>query len=1428
MSTNDFEEILSRFELACKEGSVPPDLTSYLGQSDDLELLVELIHIDLDYRLRRSDQVRIEDYLSKYPILDRSDESVAKLAFAEYQLREHRGYRPSSEDLLSRFPEHRERITQMLASQGKGKDSNRGLDQETVDLSLEGGDQSRWLGPYKLLDLIGQGGMGSVYSAEQQRPIRRQVAIKVIKAGMDTLRVQQRFDAEKQALALMDHPNIARVLDAGVTPKGEPYFAMELVDGIPITRYCDDHQLTVEGRLELFSQVCSAIQHAHQKGVVHRDIKPSNVLVTMVEGVPRVKVIDFGLAKAIQAETLLTERSFQTEFGLVVGTFQYMSPEQASSDTSDIDTRSDVYSLGVLLYELLTGSTPIEKERLRTMAIDAVVRAIRQEEPARPSVRLGLLGDSAKGITTQRQIEFARLQQLLKGDLDWIVMKALEKERSRRYDSVSSLAQDVRRFRDNEEVSARPPSVGYRLAKTYRRHRAALLTMAGVGLLLLGATITSLAFAYQANVAANRALRAEEDAVAEAKKSAAMGLSVVETIKDVVFEYDPLLRNIAGASSARQKVLSKFLPRLDQLSQEFSSTSIDRGRSEYQVLMSLSETVQELGGMGSESVANLKPNQTTDSKTALDLQERLIEQALAIGVKLKEQFPEDSVLDQDQLKLQNELGYIVMFRGDLERAKQLFDQAQATALQLTAKEPESAQAKRDLSLVIERQGFLKEKKGRIEEALGLYNEQLELLRSIAKDADQDDPIHRDVSVALRSIGKLHLRQKAIAEARGLLEKSLEISRRRADKFPESRREQLDLINGLDDLASVCEAEGKVDRAVEYLNESTQSMEKLIDRNPENVDLQRRYAIILGHLGDMEFRRAGLENAEAAQRKALAIRERLATRDPDNAVIQRELNVSYSNLGDVLVKNGDLNEAETLFRKGIEVVERLKNGTGTQDADLMRSLSVANNKMGFLLLKKGQNTESLVWYQRGLAVIEELSNRNPGDARTQRDLEISLTRVGDLQQQLGETQEARGYYERSLKSSLARVASNPEDVEAIKDLIASRNRMASAFALSGEIPEAIAEYHAALDLQSQLEKKTGLPDLKLTRAKLLRGLGFTAMMRPDLKSARASFEESLVILNDLRNDKKLSPNDALLMKGVQEGIDGITQIEYALGDLEEILKQSARKRKESLLVRCVEMARHGRIAESQQAIDRLRSGGYFLTPDDLYELVRAYGLIARSIVKENINLPEVQKQQHQEALHTGIETLRQAIDLGFYNLPLLKMDKDLGQFSTDPEFKKLLEALSVRPGPDGSWDALMQQPAASQPHLLKGRLEMMAAQRRPSDLIQAAGKLEELSKLAESSEEKLDGFYEAFRGYAFAIKLTAGWKGQVDFQVPETLREPTGRDAEIQAVITSAHGALQAALALGFEDYERFGSDENLSVVRQLPEFQDVVSSLKTP
>jgi serine/threonine protein kinase len=501
MGTSDFEEILSSFELACQRGTVPPDLSEYLGPDADTSLLVELIHIDMDYRLRRSDEIRIEDYLLQYPILDRLNESIAELAFSEYQLREHRGYNPSSQELLSRFPEHREQISEMLASHRRGKlrDSKIGLDQETVDLSLEGVQQGRWLGPYRLLDLIGQGGMGSVYSAEQQRPIRRQVAIKVIKAGLDTKRVQQRFDAEKQALALMDHPNIARVLDAGVTPQGEPYFAMELVDGIPITRYCDDHQLTVEGRLELFSQVCSAIQHAHQKGVVHRDIKPSNVLVTMVEGVARVKVIDFGLAKAIQSETYLTEGSFHTEFGLVLGTFQYMSPEQASSDTSDIDTRSDVYSLGVLLYELLTGSTPIEKERLRTMAIDAVLGAIRHEEPVR---RLGLSGDSAKGITTPRQIEFARLQQLLKGDLDWIVMKALEKERSRRYDSVSALAQDVRRFRDNEEVSARPPSVGYRLAKTYRRHRAALLTMAGVGLLLLGATITSLTFAYQANVAA--------------------------------------------------------------------------------------------------------------------------------------------------------------------------------------------------------------------------------------------------------------------------------------------------------------------------------------------------------------------------------------------------------------------------------------------------------------------------------------------------------------------------------------------------------------------------------------------------------------------------------------------------------------------------------------------------------------------------------------------------------------------------------------------------------------------------------------------------------------------------------------------------------------------------------------------------------------
>jgi len=338
-------------------------------------------------------------------------------------------------------------------------------------------------GKYKLIELIGEGGMGAVFLAKQSEPVKRVVALKLIKAGMDSKQVIARFEAERQALALMDHANIARVLDAGTTSAGRPYFVMELVKGIPITKYCDEHRLTTRQRLELFIPVCLAIQHAHQKGIIHRDLKPSNVPVAHYDGRPVPKVIDFGVAKATGQP--LTDKTLVTGIGAILGTPEYMSPEQAEFNQLDIDTRSDIYSLGVLLYELLTGTTPLERKRVSESGILEALRIIREEEVPTLSNRLSTT-EELPAIAANRGLEPAKLTRLVRGELDWIVMKALEKDRNRRYETANGLARDVQRYLAGEAVHAVPPSVGYRLRKFARRNKRALVSAALVfGMLLV-------------------------------------------------------------------------------------------------------------------------------------------------------------------------------------------------------------------------------------------------------------------------------------------------------------------------------------------------------------------------------------------------------------------------------------------------------------------------------------------------------------------------------------------------------------------------------------------------------------------------------------------------------------------------------------------------------------------------------------------------------------------------------------------------------------------------------------------------------------------------------------------------------------------------------------------------------------------------------
>jgi WD40 repeat protein/serine/threonine protein kinase len=366
------------------------------------------------------------------------------------------------------------------------------------------------VGPYKLLEQIGEGGFGVVFLAEQTQPLRRKVALKVLKPGMDTRQVVARFEAERQALALMDHPHIAKVLDGGQTDSGRPYFVMDLVKGVPITDYCDQAQLTPRERLELFVHVCQAVQHAHQKGIIHRDIKPSNVLVTLQDGNPLVKVIDFGIAKALGQQ--LTDKTLFTGFAQLIGTPLYMSPEQAALSNVDVDTRSDVYSLGVLLYELLTGTTPFGKERLLESGYDEIRRIIREEEPPKPSTRISTLGRAATTVSTQRKSDPKRLSQLFRGELDWIVMKALEKDRNRRYESASAFAADVERYLHDQPVLACPPTLAYKLRKLARRNKRTLATAALLSVMLLVAVGALVASAVWAAIEANARVEVEAKA----------------------------------------------------------------------------------------------------------------------------------------------------------------------------------------------------------------------------------------------------------------------------------------------------------------------------------------------------------------------------------------------------------------------------------------------------------------------------------------------------------------------------------------------------------------------------------------------------------------------------------------------------------------------------------------------------------------------------------------------------------------------------------------------------------------------------------------------------------------------------------------------------------------------------------------------------
>jgi serine/threonine protein kinase len=518
----ELQKVVDEFEREWRTKGRPP-IDAYLDEVTadfHVDLLERLIPIDIAQRANASEAVLASDYAQ-------FGEAAARVAHACIQ--RHLGQEllndsvgdPGRQTVVERNPSETGREVTACAA--------------TPEV----------VGNYRLLQKLGEGGMGTVWMAEQQRPVRRRVALKLIKTGADNKQILARFDAEQQALAMMNHENIAKVFDAGVSDLGQPYFVMELVHGVPFHRYCDKNKLSIVERLNLFVPACRAIQHAHQKGIIHRDIKPSNVLVAIYDGKATAKVIDFGLAKALQHQSKLTDRSLFTEFGHVVGTLQYMSPEQAELVQFDIDTRTDIYSLGIMLYELLTGHTPIARDVLNQHSLLKVLELIRESETLTPSAHLnGLSVESQRAISDKRQIEPMKLQGMLRGDLDWIVMKSIEKDRRRRYETANDFAEDVVRFLNGDTVSARPPTMSYRVQKYVRKNKGLVASLCSIASLfiigLIGSIWFSLAMIDARRLADEKTLEAERNSesakrfaeVAIAEKTKAEGALIRSLISE--------------------------------------------------------------------------------------------------------------------------------------------------------------------------------------------------------------------------------------------------------------------------------------------------------------------------------------------------------------------------------------------------------------------------------------------------------------------------------------------------------------------------------------------------------------------------------------------------------------------------------------------------------------------------------------------------------------------------------------------------------------------------------------------------------------------------------------------------------------------------------------------------------------------------------
>lgn len=1133
-------------------------------------------------------------------------------------------------------PVLRKRIEKLLAAHlasdgtlGSHTEQTRGaLDRATLEVRPKDTVIGSVLGgKYKLIENIGHGGMGSVFMAQQTDPVKRLVAVKVIKSGMDSRAVLARFDAERQALAMMDHPNIAKVLDAGATEFGSPYFVMELVKGVPITKFCDDNKLTPRQRLELFLPVCEAIQHSHQKGIIHRDIKPTNVLVAMYDDRAVPKVIDFGVAKA--TEHSLTDLDLFTGFGALVGTPEYMSPEQAGFNNLDIDTRTDVYSLGVLLYELLSGHTPVDRKSLQKAAIYEILRIVRDVDAPLLSAKLSSI-DTLPSVAANRKTEPKKLATQFRGELDWVLHKALEKDRERRYSTATGLASDIQRYLSNEVVEARPPSKLYRFQKLIKRNQAQVLAASLVMMSLLAGIVGTTWGLIRAE---QRRVQAE---AAQAEEATQRGLAQANEAKALLAKEEEI-RQRAIAEAEKQQAIESRNRALDAL-RATTGEDVEKLIGEKKALSpnerAYLEAVAKRWQLFSTQEGNDQLSRAISGEGHLRVahlwdqlgrrEDALLEheQAEKIYRELAEEFPTVAEYVQGLATCCNNLGLVLDHLGRRVEAQAKLRDGLAINKKLTDDFPNQADYRLALAGNYHNIAIVSDELGNRAEALESYLQGLAIEEALVKEFP-DQPVYRSrLAVSRSNLGALLVSMGQHPQAQEHYDQALSLREKLVADFPTQTEHFVHLSASYNNYGNLLEALGRSEEAVKRYRSAVSIKQKLVADYPGVPEYASSLASTYNNLAS-QLRSQG-QNAEAVSlyRKSMAICENLATIFPYELEYQQDLAATYHRLANLLREANKLESALELHRKSIDIREKLVRDFSALP-DFRKDLASSHYSLGQLLRKLDQPIEAEESYRKALSTFAELTAEFP-------------TVV---------------VYEDSLASS--------------------HNTLGNLLADIDKLEQALEQYRLAASIRERLVTvHPAIPEYRIDLAGVYSNIAIKLFEGDRATESLEWFQKAIALLESIQQATTTSSKTARYLEECYEGrsraLDKLQKYAEGEQDWDKFVTLNAPKDKYSLLTkRWKRLLRQGQVVE---AIARIAEFTKLPSEDPVlwYEYACCYSLAAD-------HLPEKKVEYADRAM----ELLDQAVKSGYDNAKRFRTDSDLKQLRDRDDFKKLVAELESR-------------------------------------------------------------------------------------------------------------------------------------------------------